>query len=287
MLRLIPPPGRITAGRIELNAQDLLTLPERELRSIRGDRLALIFQEPMSSLDPLLTVGAQIDEVLRVHGRARGAAARRRTVELLRRVGIPAPERRAREYPHQLSGGMRQRVMIAMALACEPALLIADEPTTALDVTIQAQILALLRELQQATGMGVLFITHDLAVVAQVAHVVYVMYAGHIVEHAPAAVLFANPRHPYTRGLLQSTPHLDVPQLRPRGTLPVIPGDVPTPAARPAGCAFHPRCEVGRDDPRCAAQPPPLTRLPAAERDHECACWYAATQPSSAAVPQA
>ncbi|MEW6251797.1 MAG: ABC transporter ATP-binding protein [Planctomycetota bacterium] len=309
VLRLVPAAAQITGGRILLDGRDLLELSERELRAVRGNRVAMIFQEPMTSLNPLLAVGSQIDEVLRLHGRARGRAARRRTVELLRRVGIPTAEERARAYPHQLSGGMRQRVMIAMALACEPELLIADEPTTALDVTVQAQILALLRELQQQTGMGLLFITHDLAVVGQIAHTTYVMYAGRIVEQGPTAALFARraaengtdvgrapgavpaatgPRHPYTRGLLRATPHLEramtpqpvvIPQVASeaagragRARLPVIPGDVPTLGARAAGCAFRPRCELGGVDPRCAATPPDLRGNGTGQA---WACWLA------------
>ena len=268
ILRLVPPPGRIVAGRIIFDGRDLAQLSEREMRAIRGRRIAMIFQEPMSSLNPVLTVGLQIVEPLRRHLNLRSAAARRRAVELLERVGIPSPQIRFGEHPHQLSGGMRQRVMIAIALACEPDLLIADEPTTALDVTIQAQILALLRELQAERGMAILFITHDLGLVAQFAEQVAVMYAGRIVERAPVVETFARPRHPYTRALLKS-----VASLSPRtagGRLPVIPGEAPNPLQRPAGCAFQPRCEPGRDDATCQTQDPPLAALTA---QRACACW--------------
>jgi peptide/nickel transport system ATP-binding protein len=297
ILRLVPPPGRIAGGHVWFDDRDLLALPEREMRAMRGNRMAMIFQEPMTSLNPLLRIGPQIDESLRLHRWSSARAARQRTVELLRRVGLPAPEQRRRDYPHQLSGGMRQRVMIAMALACGPELLIADEPTTALDATIQAQILALLHELQRQSGLALLFITHDLAVVAQIADVVCVMYAGRIVEQAPVTELFAQPRHPYTQALLRSTPRAkrcQEPFVRstlraaPRqkvpdtffladtflhaGRLPVIPGDVPRAGQRPTGCPFHPRCELGRADAQCNSEEPPLRAVGAA---HTCACWKA------------
>ncbi len=291
ILRLVPPPGRIAAGRILLGDVDLLSLSERQMRAVRGNRIAMIFQEPMTSLNPLIPVGEQVAEPLRLHRRLAARAARTRAIELLRSVGLPAPEQRVRDYPHQLSGGMRQRVMIAMALACEPEVLIADEPTSALDVTIQAQILALVRHLQQQRGLSLLFITHDLGVVAQIADAVCIMYAGRIVERAPVAELFATPRHPYTQGLLRSTPRLAIgrrpacsagaDETAPR-RLPVIPGEVPDPARRPAGCPFHPRCESGRDDPTCRTHEPPLAGL---EPDHDCACWKAAGYPAALLAP--
>jgi peptide/nickel transport system ATP-binding protein len=268
IVQLVPPPGRVAAGHVWFHDRDLLALPESDLRAVRGNRIAMIFQEPMTSLNPLLRVGEQIGETLRVHRRASARAARERSVELLHRVGLDAPEQRVRDYPHQLSGGMRQRVMIAMALACEPELLIADEPTTALDVTIQAQILTLLRELQRQSGLAMLFITHDLAVVAQIADAVSVMYAGRIVEHAPANALFAQPRHPYTQALLRCTPPI-APHTTGR-RLPVIPGDVPRLAQRPPGCAFHPRCQCRGEDPRCRMHAPALL---ATADGHACACW--------------
>ncbi len=268
ILRLVPPPGRIAGGHILFHDRDLLALPESDMRGVRGNRIAMIFQEPMTSLNPLLRVGEQIGEVLRLHRRASARAARERSIELLRRVGLDAPEQRIRDYPHQLSGGMRQRVMIAMALACEPELLIADEPTTALDVTIQAQILALLRELQQQSGLAMLCITHDLAVVAQIADAVCVMYAGRIVEQAATAELFARPLHPYTRALLRSTPRIA--QSTAGQRLPVIPGEVPRAAQRPTGCAFHPRCELGRADEQCKSAGPALRQ---AGDGHMSACW--------------
>ena len=246
ILRLLPqPPANIDGGRIILDdgpagRTDLLTLTEREMRSVRGGRIAMIFQEPLTSLNPVFTVGEQIVEAIELHRTVRGRAAWAVAVELLRRVGIPSADRRAKAYPHQLSGGMRQRTMIAMALACEPALLIADEPTTALDVTVQRQILDLLQTLQAELGMSVLLISHDLGVVSHVADETYVMYAGRIVERAPTGELLANPLHPYTRALLACTPRIDGVLDR----LAVIPGSVPDPTAYPSGCRFHPRCEV-------------------------------------------
>ena len=268
ILRLVPSPGKIVSGQIWFHDRELLSLPEKEMRALRGDRIAMVFQEPMSSLNPVMTIGEQIAEVLRVHRHVSRRPARERTLTLLSRVGIPAPPERFRQYPHQMSGGMRQRVMIAMALACEPELLIADEVTTALDVTVQTQILTLLRELQHQTGMAMLFITHDLGLVTQVADAVAVMYAGRIVEQAPAARIFTAARHPYTRGLCRCTPRL-AGDARP-GRLPVIPGEVPPPLHRPSGCPFHPRCELGRDDPTCRTEVPPLDVLDA---EQACACW--------------
>jgi len=252
IMRLIPsPPGAIERGQVLFRGTDLLALPEPEMRSIRGREIAMIFQEPMTSLNPVFTVGFQIAEAIRVHEKVSKAAARHRVIELLQRVQIPDPEERFRSYPHQLSGGMRQRVMIAMALACNSRVLIADEPTTALDVTIQAQILELLERLREENRMSILLITHDLGVVAEAAERVLVMYAGRIVEAATVAALFDAPRHPYTQGLLQSIPSRNVG----RGRLPVIPGAVPDAAHKPPACHFHPRCPHARDvcrqdDPR-------------------------------------
>ncbi|WP_030760782.1 MULTISPECIES: ABC transporter ATP-binding protein [unclassified Streptomyces] len=233
------------SGSVALAGRELTGLPERELSKVRGRRMAMIFQDPLSSLHPYYTVGEQISEHFRVHFKAGRAAARRRAVDMLGEVGIPEPARRAGEYPHQFSGGMRQRAMIAMALACEPDLLIADEPTTALDVTVQAQILELIARLQQERGLGVVMITHDLGVVARVAHEVLVMYGGRAAEQAPADDLFADPAHPYTRGLLDSLPRLDTADDVP---LPFIPGSPPSLLAPAPGCAFAPRC------PRAAAR---------------------------------
>ena len=245
LMRLIPsPPGRIRTGRAVLYPKpgaagiDVLALSERRMRSVRGRRLAMVFQEPMSSLNPVFTVGAQIVEAIRLHRRLPGRAAWKLARDLLDRVGIPDPQRRVREYPHQMSGGMQQRVMIAMALACRPLLLIADEPTTALDVTTQAQILDLLRELQGESGMSILIIAHDLGVVAELADQVYVMYAGRIVEHGPVQAVLGRPAHPYTQALLRCAPRLEGTTER----LRVIPGGVPDPADYPPGCRFHPRC---------------------------------------------
>src|SRR5438046_413011 len=242
VMRLVPdPPGRIVGGSIVLEGTDLLDLDEDEMREIRGNRISMIFQEPMTSLNPVMRIGDQITEAVRLHREMSRKQAWDQAVEMLRLVRIPVPERRAIEYPHQLSGGMRQRAMIAMALACRPALLIADEPTTALDVTIQAQILALMLDLQKQLGMGLILITHDLGVVAQTAQRVIVMYAGRKVEEAGVKTLFAGPRHPYTRGLMASIPALPQPG-RPAGArLTEIPGMVPSLTRLPAGCAFVPR----------------------------------------------
>lgn len=272
LLGLLPPGVRRVSGRIGFADRDLTALPPATWRQIRGREIALIFQDSLSSLNPLIRVGAQIAEPLRLH---RGWSARRaqtRAIELLEQVGLPDPTRRARAYPHQLSGGQRQRVMIAMALACEPRLLVADEPTTALDPTIQAQILRLLADLQSRNGMSILFITHDLAVVAQVAHEACVMYAGRIVERAPVPQLFYDPRHPYTQGLLRANPGSHTPDSAGRQRLPAIPGEVPTPATRPAGCPFRPRCPRGGAEPQCAAADPPLRTV---AEQHACACWFA------------
>ena len=265
ILRLIPsPPGRIVSGAIRLRGRDLLRLSGEEMRRIRGKEISMIFQEPMTSLNPVYTCGEQIMEALVLHEKLGRAAARLRAIELLRMVGIPSPEQRVDEYPHQMSGGMRQRVMIAMALACKPAILIADEPTTALDVTIQAQILELLKRLQGELGMAVLLITHDLGVVAETADRVVVMYAGQVVESCDARSLFRRTLHPYTAALLRSLPRLGS-----RDPLRVIPGSVPNPAAFPPGCRFAPRCPVA--EARCG-EPVPLVEL---EPGHRVRCLRA------------
>ena len=237
ILRLVDPPGRVTSGVIRFEGRDLRTLPEREMRRVRGARIGLVLQEPMTALNPVYTVGSQIAEALEAHDIARGKAARARAIELLDAVRVPAPDRRVDEYPHQLSGGLRQRVLIAAALACGPALLIADEPTTALDVTIQAEILDLLRELRTRFDLALLLITHDLGIVAHNADRVLVMYAGRVVEEAPVRALFREPRHPYTRGLLASMPGRAT-----GGRLQAIDGTVPRLGRIPDGCAFAPRC---------------------------------------------
>ena len=237
IMRLVQPPGRIATGRIVFRGRDLLGLSEREMQRVRGAEIGLVFQEPMTALNPVFTIGNQLEETLRVHGRATRRTARQKAIELLEAVSVPEPARRVRDYPHQLSGGLRQRALIALALACEPGLLIADEPTTALDVTIQAQILDLLRDLQRRLGLALLLITHDLGVVAQMADRVGVMYAGRIVEEAPVRALFADPKHPYTQGLMSSMPG------QTRGSrLVAIPGSVPPLGALPPGCSFEPRC---------------------------------------------
>jgi peptide/nickel transport system ATP-binding protein len=272
VMRLVPdPPGRIVGGSIVLEGADLLGLDESEMRAIRGNRISMIFQEPMTSLNPVMRIGDQITEAVRLHRPMSRKEATAKAVEMLRLVKIPEAERRAQEYPHQLSGGMRQRAMIAMALACRPALLIADEPTTALDVTIQAQILALILDLQKELGMGLVLITHDLGVVAQTAQRVIVMYAGRKVEEADVETLFASPRHPYTRGLMASIPSL--PSLSTNADAPLreIPGMVPSLTNLPKGCAFAPRCELAIA--RCREEYPPLE---AWGENHLAACWRAA-----------
>ncbi len=264
VMRLVPPPGRVAAGRVLFDGQDLLALPASAMRAVRGRDVAMIFQEPMTSLNPVHSIGDQIMEAMRAHDAAASPRdLRDRAVEALRRVRIPAPERRFAEYPHQLSGGMRQRVMIAMALACAPRLLIADEPTTALDVTVQAQILDLLRELQAETGMSVILITHDLGVVAEMADEVAVMYAGRVVERGIAREIFEDPQHPYTLGLLGSIPRLD----EERETLLAIDGTVPPPFALPPGCRFAPRCPFAISP--CNDVIPPLRTI---TEGHEAAC---------------
>jgi len=258
--------GRVSAGSIRFDGVDLAGLPPARMRDLRGNRIAMIFQEPMTSLNPAFTIGEQIVEAIVRHRRVSREAARAQAVEMLRRVRIPSPERRIDDYPHKLSGGMRQRAMIAMALACEPRLLIADEPTTALDVTIQAQILDLMRTLRRETGAAIVLITHDMGVVAELADDVVVMYAGRIVEHAPVSELFARPQHPYTIGLLGSIPRLDLEQER----LAAIEGQVPTPTTRVTGCAFSARCPFAQA--RCREAVPPLAGI--GER-HAVACWRA------------
>jgi oligopeptide/dipeptide ABC transporter ATP-binding protein len=267
IMRLIQPPnGVISGGPIRFRGEDLLTKTPTEMRRIRGNAISMIFQEPMTALNPVYTCGFQIMESIQVHQQRSRSEARQQAIEMLRLTGIPSPEQRVDEYPHQLSGGMRQRVMIAMALSCHPSLLIADEPTTALDVTVQAQILALIGQLRRELGMAVLLITHDLGVVAEVADRVAVMYAGRIVEHALVEEIFDRPLHPYTQGLLNAIPRLG----RDLERLAVIPGVVPNPAYLPAGCAFHPRCPLA--DERCRTEVPPLvSHAP----EHEAACFHA------------
>jgi peptide/nickel transport system ATP-binding protein len=270
VMRLVPdPPGRIVGGTVMLEGTDLLGLNEVAMRGVRGNRISMIFQEPMTSLNPVMRIGDQITEVVRLHRDITSKEAWKQAVDMLRLVRIPVPERRALEYPHQLSGGMRQRAMIAMALACRPALLIADEPTTALDVTIQAQILALMVDLQQRLGTGLILITHDLGVVAQTAQRVIVMYAGKKVEEATVEALFENPRHPYTRGLMASMPAVITLEAKPDARLTEIPGMVPSLTNLPPGCAFAPRCKLAID--RCRAEYPPLQDF----GGHLAACWRA------------
>ena len=254
ILGLVPsPPGKITAGSVLFDNRDLTRLPEKEMRAIRGNDIAMIFQEPMTALNPVFRVGSQISEALLFHKNMKKDQARNRAIELLKLVGIPAPEKRFHDFPHQLSGGMRQRIIIAMALACSPRVILADEPTTALDVTIQAQILELIKELQEKRQTSTVLITHDLGVVAQVCDEMAVMYAGRIVEHAQVSEILANPRHPYTRGLLASLPRLDR-----EAELSPIPGTVPEITNLPAGCHFHPRCPDKTDI--CSRREPPVNK---------------------------
>jgi peptide/nickel transport system ATP-binding protein len=272
IMRLVPdPPGRIVGGSVVLEGTDLLALEDDEMRAIRGNRISMIFQEPMTSLNPVMRIGDQITEALRLHQDISSKEAWKQAVDMLRLVRIPEPERRAQEYPHQLSGGMRQRAMIAMALACRPVLLIADEPTTALDVTIQAQILALMVDLQKRLGTGLILITHDLGVVAQTAQRVIVMYAGRKVEEASVEALFENPMHPYTRGLMASMPAVISLGAKTETRLTEIPGMVPSLTNLPPGCAFAPRCPLAID--RCRAEYPPLQEFGGR---HLAACWRAA-----------
>jgi len=270
IIRLVPdPPGRIVGGSISFKGTSLLELDQESMRKIRGNEISMIFQEPMTSLNPVFTIGDQIDEVIRLHQGLDRRKAREKTIEMLELVGIPDPEKRVKGYPHQLSGGMRQRVMIAMALACEPGLLIADEPTTALDVTIQAQILDLIESLKKRIGMSVLIITHDLGVIAGISQKVSVMYAGRIVEHAPVRDLFHSPLHPYTIGLLTSLPRLDERRVAGR-RLPTIPGMVPDLRVMPKGCPFEPRCD--RAQRHCTDEPPGLVEI---RPGHWVSCWEA------------
>jgi oligopeptide transport system ATP-binding protein len=265
-LRLLPmPPAFHPSGEIRYAGRDLLAIPEAEIERLRGDRLAMIFQDPMTSLNPYLTVARQLTEVLEVHQHASAAAARRGAIAMLERVGIPDAARRIDQYPHQFSGGMRQRVMIAMALLCKPEVLFADEPTTALDVTIQAQILELIAELRESLGTAVVLVTHDLGVVAGTADRVAVMYAGRIVEEGSTAEVFARPLHPYTRGLLASMPRIDTP---PQPVLQAIPGLPPDLGHLPPGCPFHPRCPLATD--RCRREYPPVV---AVSPSHKAACY--------------
>jgi oligopeptide/dipeptide ABC transporter ATP-binding protein len=260
VMRLIAPPGKIVSGEIYFDGKNLLKLSDAEMRAIRGDDIAMIFQDPMTSLNPVFSVGEQIAEALRLHRKLSRKAATEAAVEAMKEVAIPDPSRRLNDYPHQLSGGMRQRVMIAMALACNPKLLIADEPTTALDVTIQAQILELLNELRRTRELAVLLITHDLGVVAEVADRVAVMYTGRIVEESPVDELFARPKHPYTEGLLRSVPKLTAHGVVGDERLATIEGTVPSPTDLPPGCHFAPRCPYRM--PRCTEQEVPLYDLP-------------------------
>ncbi|MBV8056590.1 MAG: ABC transporter ATP-binding protein [Deltaproteobacteria bacterium] len=252
IMRLLPENARVTGGSIKFEGLDLLGLSEAEMRAVRGARIAMIFQEPMTSLNPVFTIGGQIGEAIRLHQRTNRRETRARTVEALRMVGIADPERRINDYPHQLSGGMRQRVMIAMALACNPKVLIADEPTTALDVTIQAQILDLIRDLQSRLGLAVILVTHDLGIVAQYADDVTIIYAARVMERTSAAELFRNPLCPYTQALFAALPGIDSGRRR----LQAIPGVVPSAMNPPAGCRFHPRCQLAAED--CSRVDPPL-----------------------------
>jgi peptide/nickel transport system ATP-binding protein/oligopeptide transport system ATP-binding protein len=264
ILNLVPPPGRVVSGKIFFEGRDLLTLSSEEMRSIRGARISMIFQEPMTALNPVFTVGNQIAEVLTTHQNSSKQEARDAAVELLRSVGIPSPEKRVDEYPHQLSGGMRQRVMIAMAIACKPSLILADEPTTALDVTIQAHILELLGRIQEEMGMAMVLVTHDLGLIAERAHEVAVMYAGRIVEQAETIELFANPQHPYTRGLMASIPK---PGEEGRRRLKTIAGSVPRLHDLPEGCKFITRCDI--KTAQCETEP----QLVEVKPGHLVRCW--------------
>ena len=267
ILQLLPtPPAKIALGSILLNGVDLLKLNKKKMQGVRGGQIGMVFQEPMTSLNPVFTCGNQISEAILLHRKVSRREARKIGIELLNRVGIPSPAQRYDEFPHQLSGGMRQRVMIAMGLSCNPKLLIADEPTTALDVTIQAQILDLLGDIQRDTDLSIMLITHDLAVVAETSHHVAVMYASKIVEKTDTQSLFKNPLHPYTQGLLRSVPELG----RVSDRLETIPGTVPNPLNFPEGCKFHPRCPLGCDNKKCQTQEPQLREV---QPGHFAACW--------------
>ncbi len=270
IMRLVAAPaGRIVAGRVRFKGRDLLALSEEEMRRVRGREIAMIFQEPMTSLNPVLTIGRQLTESLEIHLEMAPKEAARRATDLLAMVGIPDPERRLTQFPHQFSGGMRQRVMIAMAISCQPRLILADEPTTALDVTIQAQIMDLMKDLSQRLGVAILIITHNLGVVARYADRVNVMYAGKIIERGSAREIYANPRHPYTLGLLRSVPRLDEPR---KARLDPIEGQPPELAHLPPGCSFRPRCRFAIE--RCAGDTPPLRIV---GEEHLAACWVAET----------
>ena len=266
IMGLVAPPGQVVGGEILLEGQDLLAMSKKELRKLRGNKLSMIFQEPMTSLNPVFTIGNQLGEVFRLHQNMDKQQARAKSIEMLQQVGIPRADKVVDSFPHQLSGGMRQRVMIAMALACNPDLLIADEPTTALDVTIQAQILELLKKLNKEYETGVILITHDLGVVAEMADRVVVMYAGEVVEQANVYDLFAHPKHPYTKGLLESLPKLN----EQREELNSIPGTVPNPLDMPGGCAFHPRCPAATE--QCKEKKPSLGEV---APNHLASCLYA------------
>lgn len=276
ILRLIPdPPGKIVGGQIMFKGQDLAQLSEREMQDIRGNDIAMIFQEPMTSLNPVFRCGDQIDEAVMLHQNVSKEEAMERSIEMLRLVGIPAPEQRYKDYPHQLSGGLRQRVMIAMALSCNPEILIADEPTTALDVTVQAQILELVKKLQNELGMAMIMITHDLGVIAEVSARVAVMYAGKIVEYSNSDEIFYNPKHPYTLGLLSSIPKLN----KGKGRLSTIEGVVPPATGYPAGCHFCTRCKyvdsvIYTLGSKCWTEEPPLVQVDKAATMHNVACHY-------------
>jgi len=272
VMQLIPqPPGKIESGEIIFNGQNLLNLSQKEMQSIRGNEIGMIFQEPMTSLNPIFTIGDQVGEAIELHQQTTPKQTRELTLEMLRKTAIPSPEQRIDQYPHELSGGMKQRVMIAMAIACKPKLLIADEPTTALDVTIQAQILELLGQLQDESKMSILLITHNLGIVAEYAVKVGVMYSGKIIEEASVEDLFKTPSHPYTKGLLNSLPgDLTGEKLKP------ILGTVPNPTFLPNGCAFHPRCEDAM--PHCKTDIPPNFNIPQSQSDHKAACWLYAEE---------
>jgi peptide/nickel transport system ATP-binding protein len=265
IMRLLDYPGKTVGGQILFKSEDLLVKNEKQMRQIRGKDISMIFQEPMTSLNPVLTIGFQITEALEVHFKMEKTKARKRAIELLERVGIPIPEQRIYEYPHQLSGGMRQRAMIAMALSCDPVLLIADEPTTSLDVTIQAQILELMKLLLEQFSSSMIMITHDLGVIAEIADRIAVMYAGKIVEYADTRSIFYSPLHPYTFGLLTSIPRLDMDIEK----LESIPGIVPDPLHFPEGCKFHPRCVFATE--KCRKEEPPLAEI---KKNHSVRCWH-------------
>jgi peptide/nickel transport system ATP-binding protein len=277
ILRLVQdPPGRIVGGRILFDGRDLLSLDDRAMRAVRGNEIAMIFQEPMTSFNPVYTIGDQIGEAIALHAGLDPAKTRAKTIEMLKLVGIPRPEAVVDEYPHRFSGGMRQRAMIAMALSCNPKLLIADEPTTALDVTIQAQILELMKDMRRRINTAIIFITHDLGVIAEMAQSVVVMYAGRVVERTDVVTLFREPKHPYTVGLFRSKPKIE----DERETLDFIPGAVPNPLHMPSGCAFHPRCPVLMD--RCRSTAPPEITL---EGGHFVRCWLHEASNRTAGAP--